>query len=267
VESFSGDFDRTAVDVSADNGATWNQVFSLNSSNASQNVWVSSPTIDVSGFAGANVRIRFRFESVDSQFNDFLGWMIDDVLVTAGDTGGGGSEIFSANFDAGTDGFSYQDNAFGATQPAYADGDRPAAAGFTGGAIRVTVGGVDDADILNMSGGFNRTFSLSQATALNLSLRYNLTQAPDYEADESSEALLALDGSLVGIGGNSFLARITGNGNGGASPTTGWVQVNIDLGVVAAGNHTITLGGSNNKKTFNNESTTIRFDDVVLTSP
>lgn len=268
VESFSGDFDRTAVDVSSDNGATWNQVFSLNSSNASQNAWVSSPTIDVSGFAGTNVRVRFRFDSVDGQFNTFLGWMIDDVLVTAADdTGGGGTEIFSANFDADTDGFSYQDSAFGSTQPAYADGDRPAAAGFSGGAIRVTVGGVDDADILNMSGGFNRAFNLSQATALTLSLRYNVTQAPDYEADEFTDGLLALDGNQIGTGGNNFLARVTGNGNGGPSPTSGWVQVEIDLGVVAAGSHTLTLGGSNNKKTFNNESSTIRFDDVVLSAP
>ncbi len=268
VESFSGDFDRSAVDVSSDNGVTWNQVFSLNSSNASQNAWVSSPTIDLSGFAGANVRVRFRFDSVDGQFNNFLGWMIDDVLVTAADdTGGGGSEVFAADFDSDTDGFAYQDAAFGSTQPAYADGDRPAAAGFSGGALRVTVGGVDNADVLNMSGGFNRSFTLSQATALTLSLRYNVTQAPDYESDEFTDALLALDGNRIGTGGNDFLARVTGNGNGGASPTSGWVQVSVDLGVVAAGSHTLTLGGANNKKTFNNESSTIRFDDVVLRAP
>ena len=85
VESFSGDFDRTAVDVSDDDGATWTQVFSLNSANASQNAWVQSAPIDLSAFAGAaTLRVRFRFDSVDAQFNGFLGWMIDDVVVTAG---------------------------------------------------------------------------------------------------------------------------------------------------------------------------------------
>ena len=265
VESFSGNFDRTAVDVSSDGGANWTQVFFLNSANASQNAWISSPAIDVSGF-GPDLRVRFRFESGDNQFNGFLGWMIDDVVVTAGSTGGGGTDLVDADFDSGLDGFSYRDDAFGTAAPAYAAGDRPATGGFTGGAIRVSVGGIDNADILGMSGGFDRTFTVPQAGAVSVTLRYNLTQASDYESDETSDALLAIDGTTVGVGGNPYLARVTGNGNGGGAISTGWVQVTVPLGTLSGGSHTLTLGGSNNKKTFNNESSTILFDDVVVST-
>lgn len=268
VESFSGDFDRTEVDVSANGGATWTEVFSRNSSNASANAWGSSPTIDVSSFAGDNVRVRFRFESGDNQFNGFLGWMIDDVTVTAGTTGGGGGgELVNATFDAGLDGFVYRDDAFTTNAPAYAAGSRVATGGFSGGGIEVALGGIDNVDILGMSGGFDLDFAVAQAGALTVTLRVNLTQAADYESDEFSDALFAFDGAVIGTGGNGFLARVTGNGNGGGPLSTGWVSVTIPLGTVAAGNHTLTVGGSNNKKTFNNESTTVRFDDIVVTQP
>lgn len=267
VESFSGDFDRTEVDVSADGGATWTEVFSRNSANPSANAWGGSPAIDVSGFAGDNVRVRFRFESGDNQFNGFLGWMIDDVTVTAGSTGGGGGELVSADFESGLDGFVYRDDAFSTNAPAYAAGSRVATGGFSGAGIEVRVGGIDNADILGMSGGFDLDFDVAQAGPLTVTLRVNLTQAADYESDEFSDALLAFDGTVIGTGGNGFLARVTGNGNGGGARSTGWISVTIPLGTVAAGTHTLTVGGSNNKKTFNNESTTIRFDDIVVTQP
>lgn len=38
--------------------------------------------IPLSGVVGANVRVRFQFESVDSNFNHAMGWMIDDVRIT-----------------------------------------------------------------------------------------------------------------------------------------------------------------------------------------
>ena len=55
------------------------------------------------------------------------------------------------------------------------------------------------------------------------------------------------------------------DGNGGAPRTTGFQLVTLDLGTRAAGSHKLTLGGFNNQKTLNNESTEVLIDDVVLT--
>ncbi len=49
-------------------------------------------------------------------------------------------------------------------------------------------------------------------------------------------------------------------------PTTEWQQAEIYLGNLSAGNHTIILGGYNNKKDASDESTTFILDDVLLTN-
>jgi hypothetical protein len=61
------------------------------------------------------------------------------------------------------------------------------------------------------------------------------------------------------------VSQIAGDGNGGAPRTTGFQLVTLDLGTRAAGSHRLTLGGFNNQKTLNDESTEILIDDVVLT--
>jgi extracellular elastinolytic metalloproteinase len=81
VESFNGAFDRTQVDVIRANGTTAN-VFNLDSRNASNPAWTSSPNISLAAFAGQTIRLRFRFNTVDSISNNFAGWLIDDVQVT-----------------------------------------------------------------------------------------------------------------------------------------------------------------------------------------
>lgn len=80
VESFSGDYDRTQVNILTSSGST--TVFSLNSSNASTAAWVSSGAIDLSAFAGQIIQVQFVFNSVDSVSNTFTGWLVDDVVVT-----------------------------------------------------------------------------------------------------------------------------------------------------------------------------------------
>jgi hypothetical protein len=42
--------------------------------------WINSGDIDFNN--AGNVQIRFRFDSTDEQFNNYLGWMVDDVTVT-----------------------------------------------------------------------------------------------------------------------------------------------------------------------------------------
>jgi len=192
--------------------------------------------------------------------------LIDDVAIAA--VSGGVDILLEAHFDSGTDGFTFVRDAFRApqqpTSPDYAAGSFDADDGFQGGALRVDMGGIDNADVLDMSGGWRQSFTLDAPGAVTLSFRYNLTQAANYEADEFSEVIVTLDGQQVGSGGNDFVARITGDGNGGVAQTTGWQTFSVNLGPLSAGTHNITIGGFNNKKTFGNESSELLIDDVVV---
>ena len=175
------------------------------------------------------------------------------------------STLISASFDIDEDGFVFRDDAFRDTnQPIYADGQRVDIGGADGGVLRVLLGGIDDADITGMSGGWDRAFTLATAQLVTLTFRVKLTQASDYEPDEFSEALVALDGTLLSSNGGDFIARIAGNGNGGGPRTTDWLDIEINLGILPAGNHTLTFGGFNNKKTLANEETEILFDDIEV---
>ncbi|PQP32722.1 hypothetical protein C6A36_02980, partial [Desulfobacteraceae bacterium SEEP-SAG10] len=88
-------------------------------------------------------------------------------------------------------GFSYVDDAFrNSSKPRYADGVWIASGGFTGGALQITLGGIDKANILDMSGGWQQDFALGIPTEVVLSFRYKLIQTPGYEDDESSQVLV-----------------------------------------------------------------------------
>jgi hypothetical protein len=174
--------------------------------------------------------------------------------------------VIDAHFDSDADGFGYADDGFrGTAQPAYASGTRLATGGFTGGALQVALGGIDNAVITNMSGGWSRSFDLPRSGRVQLSLQIRLTQTSEYESNEQSQALVSIDGALVGTGLNDFIAQVAGDGNGGTPRTTGWQLVTLDLGTRSAGSHVLRLGGFNNQKTLNDESTEVLIDDVLLT--
>jgi hypothetical protein len=174
--------------------------------------------------------------------------------------------ILEARFTTTADGFAYQDDAFrGTAQPAYASGARVASGGVSGGALRVAVGGVDDADVVNMSGGWTVAFTLAEPQAVTLSLAYRLTQTANYESDERSEMLASLDGAPLGAGG--VIAQIVGDGNGGAARTTGFQTFQATLGTLAAGSHTLVIGAYNSQKTLADESTEAIVDDVLIFRP
>jgi K319L-like, PKD domain/Fibronectin type III domain len=175
--------------------------------------------------------------------------------------------ILEAHFDNNKDGFSYVDDSFrNSSQPGYADGVWIASSGFIGGALQIALGGIDNAKILDMSGGWQQDFSLSIPTDVVLSFRYKLTQTPDYENDELSQLLVSVDHILYGKASNDYVVQIRGNGNGGSSENTGWQLFELNLGIFAAGDHTLTIGGYNNKKTYSNESTEVLIDNVLVKS-
>ena len=191
----------------------------------------------------------------------------NSVNVTINVRNNNATTLFQTDFNADVGGFGYVDDAFRATkQPAYASGSRVVTA--ANGQLRVLLGGRDNLAINGMSGGWRRSFNLAAPKAVTLSLDYRLDQAANYEADEFSDALLALDGRLVGVNGGTFLVRITGDGNGGAARSSGLRHADINLGTLPAGNHTVTVGGYNNKKTFSDESTAVLIDNIkAVTRP
>ncbi len=185
-----------------------------------------------------------------------------EALVTLS---GGPAALFEANFDSSSDGFSYKDDTFRSTaQRRYARGYYRTSYGYQGGGLRVRLGGRNNRNILGMSGGWKRSFSLSSSRNVTLSLRYKLDQRPDYESDEYSEALVAIDGKLIGVGGGDSLAQVVGDGNGGSTRSTGWVSLTLDLGVLSPGSHTLVIGGFNNKKDSYREETNMYIDDVMV---
>jgi len=170
-----------------------------------------------------------------------------------------------AEFDSDEEGFTYLDDAFrGTSQPNYASGSYLLTGGYSGGGIATEIGAIDQADILNMSGGWRESFTMPYDGTILLSLRYNLTTTAEYENDENCEALVSVDGTLYGVSPNDYLYQIIGDGPGGSQLTSGWVNFTITIGSLSAGAHTITVGGYNNKKTTVNESMEVVFDNIYI---
>ena len=183
--------------------------------------------------------------------------------------------LLSATFDAGNDGFTYQDDAFGTSQPNYASGTRVATGGYGGtGGLQVTLGSTTATAVTGMSGGWSYTLNLAAAeTGVKLAFRYKLDHlTAAYTYDEYLRMLVKVDGTQYGRGAKNYVDHIGGDGSstqGNSNtflPTTDWQQATIYLGNLAAGNHTIVLGGYNNKKAAVIESMTATIDNVVLTS-
>jgi uncharacterized repeat protein (TIGR01451 family) len=74
TENFGG-YDTRSIQASTD-GANWSDVAVL----TTEGSWYEV-AVNLSSYTGGNLWLRFEFDSVDSQFNDFFGWLVDDVSV------------------------------------------------------------------------------------------------------------------------------------------------------------------------------------------
>jgi uncharacterized repeat protein (TIGR01451 family) len=90
-------FDLMEVAVSTDNGESFSAIGLINPiddvntpsaisySSGGQNkapIWVE-PLFDLSEYAGQQIRLRFRFDTIDALYNGFQGWGIDDICVSS----------------------------------------------------------------------------------------------------------------------------------------------------------------------------------------
>jgi hypothetical protein len=217
--------------------------------------------------AGSHTLVFGGFNNQKTSANESSDGFIDDVKVVA-DPPPGAQTVFHATFDSNADGFAYSDDGFrGTSNPAYATGAFNATGGFAGGGLTVTLGGSDENDIVGMSGGWARSFTLPAAAQVSLTFRYNLIQSPNYEADEFSQIVATLNGALFGqIPGTDHFVNIAGDGEGGPPRAVGWHNPTVELGTLPAGTHTLRFGGFNNKKTSANESTQAFLDDIKVTA-
>ncbi|WP_299396063.1 Calx-beta domain-containing protein, partial [Pelagibius sp.] len=177
----------------------------------------------------------------------------DDTLPPAGPI-----VLIDEDFDGpgDTGGFAYEDGNFGGGNPqAYADGT------WNGGALTLNLGGIDNTTVTDISGGWTASFTLDTESEVSLSFLYEMIHAEGYEDDEFSQVLVSIDG-----GPPVLVSTLTGDGNGGGAQTTGPQTFSAALGVLAAGDHSLTIGGLNNKKTWANETTDVLVDDVLLTA-
>jgi type II secretory pathway pseudopilin PulG len=207
-----------------------------------------------------------RFVTVLPRNRGSLEYRFAESYFTAGSSESGVNDtLLFATFNADEDGFTYADNTFRSTsQPLYASGTWSGSAGYSGGGLEVELGGVNNNNITNMSGGWSITFTVPTTIAVTVSFWYELRQSNQYESDEYTEALMSVDGTLYGQNPNDYIDRIAGDGNGGSQITTGWQQFSANLGSLSVGNHTLIVGGFNNEKSSSNEESWISFDEILV---
>src|SRR5262245_9478649 len=135
--------------------------------------------------------------------------------------------LINANFDSGTNGFSYLDDTFGTSVPSGASGTN------TNGRLRVSLGQVFGQGA--QSGGWRNTFSAPGV--VTGSFFYQIASTGFFEAGECTQVRMTIDGTTYGSGTNPYVAQVCGP-NGATSGT-----FNFTTASLPSGSHTITIGG------------------------
>jgi hypothetical protein len=80
TETQGPDWDQRWLQISVD-GGPFNNVLQL--FDDPMNWWLQSPAINLSGYAGHTIQIRFHFDTIDAGFNTYRGWYIDDLDISS----------------------------------------------------------------------------------------------------------------------------------------------------------------------------------------
>jgi hypothetical protein len=70
------------VEVSTNGGSSWTTLRQWDSLNQNQLAWTAH-TVDLDPYTGGTIKLRFFFDSIDNVSNNFAGWFLDNVEVTA----------------------------------------------------------------------------------------------------------------------------------------------------------------------------------------
>ncbi len=169
--------------------------------------------------------------------------------------------VLNAPFTSDAEGFTYADDEFGTSLPAFATGTYEVAGGLSGGGLRTYLGVGPTGGAT--SGAWSKTFNLATAAIVRISLDYRMLMGEGYESNEFGEAVLEVDGTWYGNDTNNSLAHVIGDGNGGGTDDTGWLNDSFVL-QLAAGNHTVKVGAYNNDSTAADEWVEVFVDNVVV---
>lgn len=96
VESFGGSFDKTKVQVKLGSG-DWKTVWKLDSSTASTSKWETVQLGPYTTGGATTLSIRFLFDSLDKWYNNYVGWLVDDVKIQSASGGGAIVDLQSAD--------------------------------------------------------------------------------------------------------------------------------------------------------------------------
>ena len=177
-----------------------------------------------------------------------------------------------------TAGFTGVDDAFfGTANPTYSAQTYAATGGFNAtGALRLQMGNVIPiGGSQAVSGAWRTTFTLAAPATVALGFRHRLISGQDYDNGEYQELICDVDGTQYGTttapSTHLAVSYQVGNGNGSGAIDSGWKQSSFNI-PLAAGTHTLSLGGFGSAGTINfagtaQESFEGFFDDVVLTVP
>ena len=168
------------------------------------------------------------------------------------------------------------DTFFGTAQPNFSAQTHAPTGGFNGtGALGVAIGNVLSFQGSAASGAWRKTFTLASATTVTLSFRHRMISQQDYDNNEYQELICDVNGIQYGTATapSTHLAVNfqVGNGNGGGVIDGGWKQSTFNI-PLAAGVHTLSLGGYQNAGSTNFQGTAQErfegfFDDVLLNVP
>jgi hypothetical protein len=175
------------------------------------------------------------------------------------------------NFDINEGGLGYIDDAFQLGGPAaggFEVGVRSTTAGNPAPGLQISLGGINNTTVTNMTGAYQFQVTLVQESLMIVSFDYNLTQSPNYESNEISQVLLSVgpvgNPTLKGRTFNEYVDQVAGDGEGGPNISTGWKTFTRNLGLLQPGTYQVRIGGRNTQKTNVNEFTTILLDNVLL---
>ncbi len=79
TETQSTNWDQRWVQISVD-GGPYSNVLQLYDDPMYR--WLQSQVIDLSGYAGHTIQVRFHFDTIDATYNAYRGWYIDDFSIT-----------------------------------------------------------------------------------------------------------------------------------------------------------------------------------------
>ena len=174
------------------------------------------------------------------------------------------------NFNKNLGGFTYIDDVFRNTKnPAYASGKKTVTA--NDGRLQVSLNGRNNRPVSGVSGGWRKTFDLATSGTVSITFDYKVDLVKTYKANLYTEALVSVDGKLLGINGLDSLIHLVSNNKNNAKKATitssGKLTASVTTDMLFTGTHTLIIGGYSNKKASKNDSSNITFDNIKLTMP